>query len=557
MPSTTAALGPTPVRQDFSFDQRAAIALFRGAGGLLIPSAAGPQAIGVDTLNTRLAETFPDYFLTSQAFDSFEGNIFAFEEVGSQQAQSFFSQFPTPASLAIVGYSGGGLSAIRLANAQSPRPVNLLVQIDSYVPLTDASSEDNVLPANVLRGINYYQIRNRANPTEPGFDLLDLQGGQVVEGSENINAEELFSDRTITHRNIAEYAPLQERILQNIEESALSGLTFDPLEQIRLTGGATPVNNFLRLAPSTGNVPTRAFLAETFAVDPNFSFQSRFEFRLPPVPNALSGLAFQVEPTVAGSTPSLALTFDPIAPNTVSLIAEGAAPTPLVQATAPLELASGRPLTAWIDYNGFTDQLSFFLSNTPTRPSAPLLSYAVDLLALVGPQAQFGYTTRVNGTERSADLLSWQLSTTETNAGTPTTTFFNFDLTQRAAAAWFGVELPAIPSTVGGLDFTALFDEALYQRQNPDVLAALNTGLFFSGYDHFIQFGWLEGRNPSSVYDETFYLATQADVAQAVALEIGRAALSTLSARDISRAAILARYSARALTSPSIPTWLM
>ncbi|MBD0336588.1 MAG: hypothetical protein ICV62_13955, partial [Cyanobacteria bacterium Co-bin13] len=301
MSTVTAALGPTPTQRDFSFDQRAAIALFRGAGGLLNPSGGNSETTGIDTLNARLAEAFPDYFVTSQVFASFEGNVFSFEEVGSQRAQSFLSQLPTSGSLAIVGYSGGGLSAVRLANAQAPRPVNLLVQIDSYVPLTDASSEDNVLPANVLRGINYYQIRNRANPAEPGFDPLDLQGGQVVEGSENINAEELFSDRTLTHRNIESYAPLQERILQNIQESALSGLTFDPSGQIGLTGGATPVNNFLRLAPSTGNVPTRALLGETFAVDPDFSFESRFEFRLPPVPNSLSGLAFQVDPEVLGA----------------------------------------------------------------------------------------------------------------------------------------------------------------------------------------------------------------------------------------------------------------
>ena len=215
MSSTAVASDSTLVKREFVFDQRAAIALFRGAGGLLNLGGVGPGPTGIDTLNARIAEAFPDYFITSQVFNSFEGNVFSFSEVGSQQGQAFLSQFSTLGSLAVIGYSGGGLSAIRLAGSQAPRPVDLVVQIDSYVPLTNTSPENKALPNNVLRGINYYQIENRLNPFRPGFDLLDLQGTQNIQGAENINAEVLFNDRNLTHRNIESYAPLQDRILQD------------------------------------------------------------------------------------------------------------------------------------------------------------------------------------------------------------------------------------------------------------------------------------------------------------------------------------------------------
>lgn len=71
--------------------------------------------------------------------------------------------------------------------------------------------------------------------------------------------------------------------------------------------------------------------------------------------------------------------------------------------------------------------------------------------------------------------------------------------------------------TVDSLPLVRLFDETFYQRQNPDVAAAIQNGSLNSGYEHFTRFGRLEGRNPSVLYDEAFYLANNQDVAQAIA----------------------------------------
>ncbi|MCT7956438.1 S8 family serine peptidase [Laspinema palackyanum] len=67
------------------------------------------------------------------------------------------------------------------------------------------------------------------------------------------------------------------------------------------------------------------------------------------------------------------------------------------------------------------------------------------------------------------------------------------------------------------LDISRLFEESAYITQNPDVEAAIATGVFKSGLEHFINFGQREGRNPSIWFDTAYYLEENPDVAEAVA----------------------------------------
>ncbi|MGD1939880.1 MAG: Calx-beta domain-containing protein [Leptolyngbyaceae cyanobacterium] len=77
-------------------------------------------------------------------------------------------------------------------------------------------------------------------------------------------------------------------------------------------------------------------------------------------------------------------------------------------------------------------------------------------------------------------------------------------------------ESAAIGLEIGGLQLAELFDETYYLAQNPDIANAVAQGGFATGYDHFVQFGINEGRNPSAYFDEAFYRANNADVAAAV-----------------------------------------
>jgi hypothetical protein len=78
-----------------------------------------------------------------------------------------------------------------------------------------------------------------------------------------------------------------------------------------------------------------------------------------------------------------------------------------------------------------------------------------------------------------------------------------------------GAVLPT--NSVGGLVLARFYDESFYLNNNPDVLRALNSGQFTSGFQHFVTAGLLEGRDPSILFNQDFYLSTNGDVANAVA----------------------------------------
>ena len=227
---SVAIFSPTAAQAaSLSLGERAVIGLFRGGGNLLGPLGFDSGPAGIDILANRISTEFSDHNLTVQVFDSYEGNIFDFQEVGSSQGTAFLNQFDDVGAIGLIGYSAGGLSAIRTAADQSPQSVDLLVQIDSYEPLTGRDDEDEILPANVQTGINYYQRRNRYNFFRPGWDPFDLGGARDVSGSENINVEELFSDRSITHRTIDSDPRLHDRIVQDIATYVLPNLTLPSL----------------------------------------------------------------------------------------------------------------------------------------------------------------------------------------------------------------------------------------------------------------------------------------------------------------------------------------
>jgi hypothetical protein len=73
-----------------------------------------------------------------------------------------------------------------------------------------------------------------------------------------------------------------------------------------------------------------------------------------------------------------------------------------------------------------------------------------------------------------------------------------------------------LSTEIGGITIASLFDETHYLAQNSDVADAIDRGDFAYGFQHFLQFGYLEGRDPSVLFDEEFYLSTYQDVQNAV-----------------------------------------
>ncbi|MDB9529149.1 S8 family serine peptidase [Oscillatoria sp. CS-180] len=94
--------------------------------------------------------------------------------------------------------------------------------------------------------------------------------------------------------------------------------------------------------------------------------------------------------------------------------------------------------------------------------------------------------------------------------------FFNFAQLSRFNGLKTGEVLSSPQAQGDGIAISLIFDESFYLADNPDVVEALETATFSSGFDHFVQFGLSEGRNPSVLYDNDVYLSENPDVAQAL-----------------------------------------
>lgn len=62
----------------------------------------------------------------------------------------------------------------------------------------------------------------------------------------------------------------------------------------------------------------------------------------------------------------------------------------------------------------------------------------------------------------------------------------------------------------------SIYNEQFYLRNNPEVATAVARGEFLDGFDHFIQIGQFENRDPNKVLDLDAYLAANPDVQGAI-----------------------------------------
>lgn len=92
----------------------------------------------------------------------------------------------------------------------------------------------------------------------------------------------------------------------------------------------------------------------------------------------------------------------------VGIDGDGDTVNELVVVAAPFMLSSGTPFTVWIDYTGMTHEIAVFLSQTTTRPSAPLVMHTDDLSRLGA--AWFGLTAATAGSSESHHVLRWKLT---------------------------------------------------------------------------------------------------------------------------------------------------
>jgi glucose/arabinose dehydrogenase len=261
---------------------------------------------------------------------------------------------------------------------------------------------------------------------------IPIYNDTLVEGNESFNltidsvrgGATLLAPRTTTI-TIQDDESVAAPLVSFNDFSDVNGLTFN--------GNANQSANRLQLTPDLMDQGGTVFLNKPLAVDANTSFSTQFQFLLGGAQgsNGADGFVFMLQNSANGSKSmggtggdfgykgllkSLAIEFDTYknrwdaGNNQISVLRDGIVDKSLAVVNAAFDLNSGSALTAWVDYNGATNKLQVFLSNTTTKPGAAALSYTIDLATVVGSQAFVGFGAGTGSLINSHNILNWSLS---------------------------------------------------------------------------------------------------------------------------------------------------
>lgn len=200
-------------------------------------------------------------------------------------------------------------------------------------------------------------------------------------------------------------------------------------------GNASCTGGVLRLTPSLPGQSGSSFSTTAVQLGSGASFSTFFSFRMSTVGGigdedgtGADGIVFVVQPvssTVGGSgggigylgiPTSLGIEFDtfnnglPGDPNGnhVGVDLNGSV-TSVLTAPVATRMNDGNVWFAWVDYDGATLELR--LNQVNSRPTTPILSFPVNLAAVLGTtQAFVGFTAGTGSGFENQDILTWQFN---------------------------------------------------------------------------------------------------------------------------------------------------
>jgi hypothetical protein len=205
-------------------------------------------------------------------------------------------------------------------------------------------------------------------------------------------------------------------------------------------GASDGADQVLRLTPSEAAQAGSAFLAETVRLPADFAFETDFRFRIHDHwhDGSADGLAFVLHADSRGAsalghtggsmgyggeantgperiTPSLCVEFDthewywdPDNDNHAGVNGNGNLSS-LATASPLQRLDNANQKHAWIRYEGASDLLEVFLSESDVQPATPLVSHAVDLTSIFGGRRDLyvGFTAATGSWYSTHDIISW------------------------------------------------------------------------------------------------------------------------------------------------------
>lgn len=267
---------------------------------------------------------------------------------------------------------------------------------------------------------------------------ISLLEDSVAEGTES------FSFRLTGSENASLLAPRTAtiNILDN-DQRLPSYSSFLSAADLQLYRSANVNNGNLQLTPAIGGQRGSAFYTTPISVDANTSFQASFASRFDGGQGSAGGegLAFLIHNSPAGiggqdignypgglgynaqqNTIGIELdtfrnSYEQFA-DEITITVNGVMVTPVRTIQSPFDLNNGQTYYTWVDYNGQSDSLAVYLSDTNVKPDFALMKTTLKLDQIVFDQAYFGFTAATGSASNNTYVQSWSV-TLDTPAADP------------------------------------------------------------------------------------------------------------------------------------------
>ncbi len=221
--------------------------------------------------------------------------------------------------------------------------------------------------------------------------------------------------------------------------------SFGSADGLQLNGNATVTGGELRLVAAAAQQRGSAYYTTPIAVDSDTSFQARFAARFDGGQGSGGGegLAFVIQNSPAGTaaqnigpyagglnynavTKSIGIELDTFKnvyeqyADEITITVNGVMVTPVATVASPFDLNNGQTYNVWVDYDGASNLLSVFLSNTNQKPGSPVLTANLDLNQIVGNQAYMGFAAATGTAFNNAYIESWNVTADGVDPPDPT-----------------------------------------------------------------------------------------------------------------------------------------